>query len=195
LNTDNPFVLATLGVWVALEIALVVRDRIRGMGDTAQDRGTRRLIAIVTGASFVLTGVVARALRHQSALWLPGGSTDAPVVIGLVLMWAGLALRVWSIATLGAAFRTTVEVDAGQQLVERGPYRLLRHPSYSGVVLLAAGYGVVTGVWPALLVAVIGPTLVLMRRIRVEEKALTETLSDDYRAYQRRTWRLVPWVW
>jgi protein-S-isoprenylcysteine O-methyltransferase Ste14 len=195
LNTDNPIVLATLGVWVALEIGLVVRDLIRGTGDTAQDRGTRRLIAIVTGASFVLTGVVARALRNQSALWLPGGRTDAPLVIGLILMWAGLALRVWSIATLGAAFRTTVEVDAGQQLVERGPYRLLRHPSYSGVVLLAAGYGVVTGVWPALLVAVIGPTLVLMRRIRVEEKALSETLSDDYRAYQRRTWRLVPWVW
>jgi protein-S-isoprenylcysteine O-methyltransferase Ste14 len=195
LNTDNPIVLTTLGVWVALEIALVVRDRIRGTGGTAQDRGTRRLISIVTAASLVLTGVVARALRHGSALWLPGGSTDAPLVIGLVLMWAGLALRVWSIATLGAEFRTTVEVDAGQQLVERGPYRLLRHPSYSGVLLLAAGYGVLTGVWPALLVAVIGPTLVLMRRIQVEEKALTETFGDDYRAYQRRTWRLVPLVW
>jgi protein-S-isoprenylcysteine O-methyltransferase Ste14 len=195
LNTDNPIVLATLGVWVALEIALVVRDRIRGTGETAQDRGTRRLIAIVTAASFVLTGVVARTLRNQSALWLPGGRTHAPVVIGLVLMWTGLALRVWSIVTLGAEFRTTVEVDAGQRLVVRGPYRLLRHPSYSGVVLLAAGYGVTTGVWPALLVAVIGPTLVLMRRIRVEEKALTEMLGDDYCAYQRVTWRLVPWVW
>jgi protein-S-isoprenylcysteine O-methyltransferase Ste14 len=195
MNTDNPIVLTTLGVWVALEIALVARDRIRGTGGTAQDRGTRRLIGIVTAASLVLTGVVARTARHNSALWLPGGSTDAPVVIGLVLMWAGLALRVWSIATLGAEFRTTVEVDAGQQLVERGPYRLLRHPSYSGVLLLAAGYGVATGVWPALLVAVIGPTLVLMRRIQVEEKELTETLGDDYRVYQRRTWRLVPRVW
>jgi protein-S-isoprenylcysteine O-methyltransferase Ste14 len=195
LNTDNPFVLGTIGVWVALEIALVVRDRIRGTGGTAQDRGTRRLIALVTASSFVLAGVIARALRHHSALWLPAGNTEAPVVVGLVLMWAGLALRVWSIATLGAEFRTTVEVDAGQQLVERGPYRVLRHPSYSGVVLLAAGYGVLTGVWPALLVAVIGPTLVLMRRIKVEERALAETMGDSYRDYQRRTRRLVPGVW
>jgi protein-S-isoprenylcysteine O-methyltransferase Ste14 len=195
LNTDNPFVLATIGVWLALEIALVVRDRIRGRGGTAQDRGTRRLIALVTAASFVLTGVVARVLRHHSALWLPGGNTDAWLVVGLVVMWAGLALRVWSIAALGAEFRTTVEVEAGQQLVERGPYHVVRHPSYSGIVLLAAGYGLVTGVWPALLVAVIGPTLVLIRRIQVEERALAETMGDTYRDYQRRTWRLVPRVW
>jgi hypothetical protein len=104
LNTDNPFVLATIGVWLALEIAFVVRNRIRGRGGTAQDRGTRRLIALVTAAPFVLTGVVARALRHHSALWLPGGNTDAWLVVGLVVTWAGLALRVWSIAALGAEF-------------------------------------------------------------------------------------------
>lgn len=195
MDTDNPFVLATIGVWLALEITLVVRDRIRGRDGTAEDRGTRRLIALVTAASFVLAGVIARALRPHSALWLPGGNTDAWLVLGLVVMRAGLALRVWSIAAPGAELRTTVEVEAGQQLVERGPYHVLRHPSYSGVVLLAAGYGLVTGVWPALLVAMVGPTLVVIRRIQLEGRAFAETMGDTYCDYQRRTWPLVPRVW
>jgi protein-S-isoprenylcysteine O-methyltransferase Ste14 len=62
-------------------------------------------------------------------------------------------------------------------------------------VLLGAGYGLVTGVWPALVVAVIGPTLVLIRRIQVEERALADAMGDTYRDYQRRTWRLVPQLW
>ena len=195
MNIDNPILVVTLGLWVALELALVARDRRRGKGSTAHDRGTRRLTVLVTAVSITLSGVIARALRHHSSLWLPGGDTDVPLAVGLAIMWAGLALRVWSIATLGEAFRTTVEVDADQRLVERGPYRVLRHPSYTGVLLMTTGYGVATGVWPALALAVTGPAAVFARRIAVEERALVDTMGDTYRDYRRRTKRLVPGVW
>ena len=56
-------------------------------------------------------------------------------------MWLGLALRVWAIATLGGAFRTTVEVEPGQTVVSSGPYVWVRHPSYAGLLLIVAGFG------------------------------------------------------
>jgi protein-S-isoprenylcysteine O-methyltransferase Ste14 len=51
------------------------------------------------------------------------------LIAGAVVMWAGLALRIWAILVLGRAFRTTVEVDSNQAVVDRGPYRYERHPS------------------------------------------------------------------
>lgn len=194
-KVGNPLVLATIGIWLALEVALVLRDRVRGKGARTNDLGTRRLIAVASAASFALTGIVAGALRHHSTLWLPGAHGDGPLMLGLALMWAGLGLRVWAIAVLGEAFRTTVEVDAGQQLVESGPYRMIRHPSYSGVLLIAVGYGVVSGAWPALAIATIGPFVVLLRRILVEERSLINTMGSVYCAYQQRTKRLVPRLW
>ena len=195
MNLGNPFVLVTLGFWVVLERLLVVRDARRGKGGTAQDRGTRILIAVVVTVAFWLAIVVALAVRHDSAWWLPGGRGEGPLVAGLVVMWAGLGLRIWSIATLGAEFRTTVEVDAGQRLVESGPYRRLRHPSYTGALLITTGYGIVTGVWPALAIVALLSAAVFARRIQVEEQALIDTMGDTYRDYQRRTSRLLPGIW
>jgi protein-S-isoprenylcysteine O-methyltransferase Ste14 len=60
-------------------------------------------------------------------------------------MWLGLTIRLWAIVALGRAFRTTVEVDAGQAVVSTGPYRWVRHPSYSGLLLIVTGFGLGTG--------------------------------------------------
>jgi protein-S-isoprenylcysteine O-methyltransferase Ste14 len=194
-TVDNPVALATLVAWVALELALRVRDVASGRGGTAQDRGTRSLIAMAIGASMALTGVIAAKLRHDHGLWLPGKGGTGLLVAGLVVMWTGLLVRVAAVIALGAAFRTTVEVEAGQQLVERGPYRVVRHPSYTGLVLITTGYGVVSGVWPSLLIAILMPLAVLIWRIKVEEEALLSAMGSTYERYKRRTKRLVPGVW
>ena len=110
-------------------------------------------------------------------------------------MWAGLAVRVWAIATLGAAFRTTVEVEPGQAVVSSGPYRWVRHPSYTGLLAVVAGFAIATGSWPGLAVAVVLALPALVRRIGIEEAELTRVLGDDYRRYRAGTARLVPRVW
>jgi len=191
----SPSFALTVGAWIALELGLLVRDAARGRGGPAQDRGTRRLVFLALAGALALGSGLAHLFRADPGLWLPGHGTDAPLATGLGLMWAGLALRVWSIASLGAAFRLTVEVDPGQPVVDRGPYRRVRHPSYTGLLLIAAGYGVVTAVWPSLLLAVVLPLAVLVRRIHVEERALEVGLGEPYRAYETRTKRLVPGVW
>ena len=107
---------------------------------------------------------------------------------------AGLAVRIWAIVVLGQSFRTTVEVDTGQRVVDRGPYRWVRHPSYTGILLLMVGLSLVYGNWPALAVLLVLPAGVLIHRIFVEEAALTEVIGRAYTDYAARTKRLVPGV-
>src|SRR5438270_6375923 len=194
-TVDNPVVLATLGTWVALELGLLVRDAARGKGGTAQDRGTRRLNFLAIATAATLAGVTGAALRHDHALWLPGEGSDALLVAGVVIMWAGLVVRISAVVALGGAFRTTVEVDAGQRLVERGPYRWVRHPSYTGLLLITAGYGLATGVWPSLAIAIAIPLAALVRRIQVEEEAPLSAMGGTYERYRRPTKRLLPGGW
>lgn len=180
--------------WMALEIGLRVRDRLRGTGSTAGDGRTRLTITLLMAASMIVAIVVAIVLPAGSPLRFPGPSLPW-VVLGVLLMVSGLILRVWSIAVLGKSFRTTVEVDADQTVVNSGPYRWVRHPSYSGMLLLTIGYGIASDNWISLLVTIVLPAAALLRRIGLEEEVLVETLGRPYEEYRTGTKRLVPGVW
>jgi protein-S-isoprenylcysteine O-methyltransferase Ste14 len=145
-------------------------------------------VAIGLAGAFLLAAAVAsRAVGPRIA-----GPYRAA---GLVVTWSGLAIRVWAIAVLGRSFRTTVEVDREQAVIQTGPYGWVRHPSYTGLLLIAAGFGLATGYWLAIIVCIAVPLPALLWRIRVEEAELTRVLGDRYRAYQARTKRLVPRLW
>ena len=174
----------TLAGWALLELGLRVRERLQGRGGATRDRATRVLIAAALGVAIALAVVTASPRI--------GGVYR---VAGLLAMWLGLAIRIWAIATLGRAFRTTVEVDSGQDVISSGPYRWVRHPSYSGLVLIVTGCGLASGNRLALIVSAVLPLAALLWRIRVEEAELVGVLGDRYRAYQRDTKRLIPGVW
>jgi protein-S-isoprenylcysteine O-methyltransferase Ste14 len=110
-------------------------------------------------------------------------------------MAVGIAVRQWAIVTLGHLFTDNLRVHSNQAVVDRGPYRWVRHPSYSGLLLFLAGFGLALTSWPALLVLVAVPTTVLVWRIRIEERALVLSAGDDYRRYAGRRKRLFPGVW
>jgi protein-S-isoprenylcysteine O-methyltransferase Ste14 len=112
-----------------------------------------------------------------------------------VVVWLGLGVRVWAIAALGRAFRTTVEVESDQAVVTTGPYRWVRHPSYTGLLLIVAGVGLAAGNWLSLAVCLVVPVPAIVRRIRVEELELERVLGDAYRSYASGRARLVPRVW
>jgi protein-S-isoprenylcysteine O-methyltransferase Ste14 len=177
----------TLAGWAALELGLRVRERLQGRGGAARDRATRVLIAVTLGTA-IAAGVTA---SRATALRIAGPHG----VAGLIVMWLGLAIRFWAITALGRAFRTTVEVDPGQAVVSTGPYRWVRHPSYSGLLLIVAGFGLAVGNWLALVISIVLPLPALLRRIQVEEAELTGVLGDRYRAYQAQTKRLIPGLW
>jgi len=112
----------------------------------------------------------------------------------VVVMASGLVLRVWAVLTLGRSFRTTVEVHPEQAVVDTGPYRLVRHPSYSGLLLVVLGFEIGTRVWPAILLTLL-PLAAVVRRIAVEEAFLLAALGPSYADYRARTRRLVPGIW
>jgi len=180
-----------LAVWITFEIWLVVRDQVQHRGKTQKDRGSRYYLLLS-----IMVGVGAAALVNRNEkFFFADGSTNGLSWAGLVLMCLGLFLRIWAIQVLGKSFRTTVETHHDQQVCQDGPYRLLRHPSYTGIVLICIGFGIAVQNWLSLLLAVVLPAIALLFRIQVEEKELAASLGPEYVAYQQHTKRLIPWVW
>ena len=165
-----------------------VREAVQGRGGRERDRGTRVLIAITLGAAI---GVASAVASDAPSLGMP----DASRTVGVIVMCLGLATRVWAIVALGAAFRTTVEVDPGQAVVSTGPYRRIRHPAYAGLLLIAAGFGLAAGNWLSLAICLLLPLPGVLWRIHVEEAELERVLGDAYGAYRARTTRLIPGLW
>ena len=176
--------------WFALEMSLLVRDLVRRKARFAADRGTRTIVALSPGGSLFLGSL----LRG----WVPALDTPVPdafAVAGLLVIWAGLAVRVWAVVTLGRSFSTFVQADAGQTVVTRGPYRSVRHPSYTGLPPITLGFGLGAHNWLSLLSCAVVPLLGLLPRIAVEESEMIRALGEQYRGYQRITRRLVPGLW
>lgn len=113
-------------------------------------------------------------------------------ILALLLVVFGLSLRWASIMILGRFFTVDVAIHKGQTVVERGPYRYVRHPSYTGILIAFLGVGVYCGNWVSLLVVIVPITLAFLRRIRTEELALLRDLGSSYSAYRSRTTRLIP---
>ncbi len=109
-------------------------------------------------------------------------------------MLLGIALRWYSAALLGKYFTFDVAVQSGQILVEVGPYRYIRHPSYSGALLTLLGFGLALGNWAGLATSLSCMGFAYAYRIAVEEAALASALGEAYNQYMRRTWRLVPFL-
>ena len=114
--------------------------------------------------------------------------------LGIVLLVLGIAIRQWAIAVLGRFFTLTVKIQKGQKVVEEGPYRLVRHPSYTGLLLSIIGIALGLQSWVALLINLVVFGVVFGYRIHVEEKALVSGIGEEYVAYSKRTKRLIPFV-
>jgi len=118
-----------------------------------------------------------------------------PLVVGLVLILAGIGLRAWSIATLGRFFQYQIRVQSGHHVVTGGPYRYVRHPSYTGIALILIGIALACDdVWSLLAVAVLGG-VGLWVRIHAEERQLEQALGTEYEQFAASRKRLVPGVW
>jgi protein-S-isoprenylcysteine O-methyltransferase Ste14 len=184
-------ILPPIWAWTALELFLSIRDVVRRKGSAAADRGTRFIITLGIFVAYAGAILIAQLPRH-APVWMMG---SWHLIAGEIIAWAGLAIRIWAIVVLGASFRLTVEVDSDQRIVDGGPYRWVRHPSYTGLLLIAIGFGFALGNWISLAILVILPLIVLVRRIRVEETQLIAVLGQPYVDYRKRTKRLVPGIW
>ena len=188
MTVSSPALIGT--IYFVSELLLTLTRRSRGKGYARQDQSSLRLIWIVISAS-VVAGIY--ITRYWRAAAIPHAANFAS--LGLILFAIGILVRWWAIIALGRFFTVDVRIAPDHQLVESGPYRWVRHPSYTGVVLAFIGFGLTTGNWAALLVINVPIFFTFLYRMHVEELALIDGLGEVYIAYMTRTKRLVPFIY
>lgn len=179
-------------LWVGSEVWLAVSHRSKDNVAAGADRGSLR----ATWITIVLSIAAANTLDGFRVSWgaFPG-SRRAWAISGLVTILAGMAFRWVAILTLGRAFTVDVSIASDHQIVERGPYRVLRHPSYTGGLLSIAGLAMLYANVLGAAVLLLPVTAAYLYRIKVEEAALRAAFGEAFASYARRTWRLVPYVY
>jgi len=177
-------------VWIVSELfgaVLVPRLRRRGRATRVKkDRGSGALIIFTVLVSIIL----ALSLGYAGVGPLP----DWVFYPGIFLMILGVLVRQWAIAVLGRFFSLTVRVAEDHRVVVKGPYRLVRHPSYTGVLITFIGLALAVQSSGALLVLLAVFGVSYGYRMRVEEWVLLSELGQDYAEYVKRTRRLIPFL-
>ena len=154
-----------------------------------RDQLSRYVIIMVVALSFALALAATGLHAYDLAFARP-----QVFYLGLALMLAGLGVRAYAIRQLGRYFTPEVAIQPGQQVVDKGLYRYLRHPSYTGTFITILGFGLALTNGLSLAIMLLLPGLAYTFRMRVEEAALREAFGDQYRDYMRRTKRLIPFI-
>jgi protein-S-isoprenylcysteine O-methyltransferase Ste14 len=189
LPFNNFFFLITYFVWIVSEIVgAAILPVLRQKGDVKvrTDRGSRFAIFFGLFLAFVIGIIIA----NRSIGLLPVEF----LYLGIAMVCLGIIIRQWAIATLGRFFSLSVRVTEGQKVISNGPYRFVRHPSYTGALLSFAGLGLALQSWVALLVILVMFGVVFGYRMLVEENTLKTQLGEAYAEYMKRTKRLVPFL-
>ena len=173
-------------VWVALELVVGIISRRSGLSKSPHDRGSHTLLWVLLIATTFAAGFVRQ---------LPIGRMLDLFWVGIALMLAGMAIRATAILTLRRFFTVQVTIQESHELIDRGIYRVVRHPSYSGALLSFIGLGLAFGSWFSLALVLVGALIGFAYRIRVEEAALVNHFGDRYRQYAARTKRLIPGIY
>jgi protein-S-isoprenylcysteine O-methyltransferase len=185
----NSTIAMVLGALYGLsEVGLSLFKRSRGSSDT--DGGSLRVLWITIIISISLAIFVARVYPAARFPFV-----EVLQYTGLAIFVGGLVLRWTAILWLGKFFTVNVNVAEDHRVIDDGPYRLIRHPSYTGAIAAFLGFGLCTGNWLATAIVVIPVTWAMLRRIRLEERVLNSALGDAYRNYSLRTKRLIPLIY
>ena len=176
----------TAACWAALELR---HSRVRRPAAVRAGWASEVLFRLLVAGGALVAGALSTAqlarIRHA----------DIADWIGLALFWSGIALRQWSFQTLGRYFTFVVQTTSDQPVIADGPYRLIRHPGYAGLLLVVTAVGLLIGNWLSLVSLAVATAGALVFRIHVEEEALMRNLGDDYRVYAAAHKRLIPFIW
>lgn len=151
-----------------------------------RDRGSAALVMLTIFISIS----IAFSFGYSGVGMLP----DWIFYLGIFLIFLGVIVRQWSIAILGRFFSLTVQIAEDHKVVEKGPYRLVRHPSYTGVLITFVGLGLAVQSSGALLLLLVVFSVSFGYRMRVEERTLLTELGQNYANYMKRTKRLIPYL-
>src|SRR5258708_14255036 len=161
--------------WVASEVVIAVATRTGKSGGKIRDRGSQLILWIV----IVISVTACEWLRRIMAANMFGGAAWLRAASVAVLA-AALAIRWTALFTLGKSFSANVAIRESQKMVRSGPYRVVRHPSYLGLLMVFVAIGIHSRNWISFVVAVVPTTAALIDRVQVEEQALQQAFGEDF---------------
>jgi protein-S-isoprenylcysteine O-methyltransferase Ste14 len=157
---------------------------------SVQDHGS---IVVLIGLQWLGLAVNFFAAWLFPAAAIPWQRTGV-FLVGVVVILIGVAFRWYAIGVLGNYFTRKVVVSANQPVLQHGPYRFIRHPTYSGTLLTMLGVGLATTNWIGLVVLLLLTFTGHLYRVHVEEKALIQAIGQPYTLYMQRSKRFIPGV-
>jgi len=184
--------LAACLIWDVPEVIVAFRQKAKVSRKDAsiQDRGSLGILVGLLWGGLALDFLLGASLQAAAISW----HRTVLFLLGVALILLGVALRWYAIWTLGQFFTRDVAVSADQKVVQDGPYRYIRHPAYSGTILTMLGMGLALTNWAGLIVLLVCVLAGHLYRVRVEEKALSQTIGQPYLEYMHRTKRFIPFV-
>lgn len=181
--------IATYALWMVPET--ILGQRLRSAVDAYKaDRGSKLVVIMSLNVGVALAFIAAFTFPRFAM----GTQWEIMFALGIAIWLGGVAFRLYSIRVLGRFFTYDVAISKGQHVIESGPYRWVRHPSYLGGLVAMLGFGMTLTNWLAAVLPVCCAALGFVYRIPIEERALVRGLGEEYREYMKRTWRLVPYV-
>ena len=173
-------------IFLIIELRIFRKQKFYAIG-SEHDKGSLLFILISVFISIIIIFVLA---------YLGIGRLPTFVsYIGIVFVILGFGLRQWSIITLGNFFTPVVVIQKNQKLVQNGPYKYIRHPSFTGLFLEIVGVGLFLSNWLAIIVILILLFSSLIYRISIEEKVLVKAFGKNYISYKNRTKKLIPFIY
>lgn len=115
--------------------------------------------------------------------------------LGVATLLFGIYFRAWAVTTLGKFFTATVQIKDDHQLIQGGPYQIVRHPSYTGAFLAILSTSLILNSWIGFIIAFLAMSLAYYVRIGIEERELIGKFQDRYIEYKKTTKMIIPYVW
>ena len=176
-------------LWILSEIiggSIIPRSRRGNAKIVRKDKSS----AYIIFASVFISIIVAIYFNISNIAMLP----NWVFYIGIIFILLGILLRQWSIYVLGRFFSGVVATQKNQKLIENGPYKFVRHPSYTGALLILIGIGLSVKSWGAVITIIFIFTIAYGYRIYIEEKAMISQFGEEYIQYKKKTKRIVPYI-
>ena len=185
-----------LGFYLALvlfflEVIIIGATRLkRAPPKKAELTKSQKASSLINGLVIIFALLITPFFGYAGVAPLP----DWAYYVGLSLLILGLTIAPWAQRTLGRNYSPHALVYQGHQLVQRGPYRFVRHPIYTAGFLLVVGWGMMAQSWAAVVLTAIAAGIGTTYRIRVEEKVLLSEFGEQYKSYSKRVKRLIPFI-
>ena len=173
-------------LWFLSEILINILTRSKKSEAKSHDQNSLSLIWIVLLLSIAIGIFIAFSFPRFE---------EVKYFSGISLMIIGITIRLITIFSLKSLFNANVAIHHDHKLKTDGIFKTVRHPSYSGSLLTFLGLGLTLGNWFSLLIVFIPVLCVFLYRINIEEKALINNFKEEYIDYQKRTKKLIPFVY